>query len=107
NDSNWYVIKENIPLNTSFTGADGSYAQSLDFPLSQYHYFKISINGKDLLPVNIIQAGTLEQSFTSSKYIPLPAPQLLNKDSGDKYSYVFLRFKDFYFIDRLILMADG
>ncbi|HEY4147526.1 MAG TPA: hypothetical protein VGM41_01290 [Chitinophagaceae bacterium] len=107
NDSNWYVIKENIPLNAAFTEEGDKYTLSLDFPESRYRYFKVSINGKDLLPVNIVAAGTYEQSNTSGKYMRLPAPQLLDKEGKDKCSYVFLRFGDDYFIDRLVLQVTG
>ena len=106
-NSNWYVIKENITLNHFFTTEGDRFVQALDFPNSQYKYFKIILNGKDLLPVNIVRAGIYEQSFINGKYMPLPAPRLLQKDSGDKYSYIFLRFDDEYFIDRLELQVGG
>jgi hypothetical protein len=103
----WYVIKENIVLNHFFTTEGDHFIQALDFPASGYRYFKIILNGKDLLPVNIVRAGVYEQSFINGKYMPLSPPRLLQKDSGDKYSYVFLRFDDDYFIDRLELHITG
>jgi len=101
------VIEENIVLNHFFTTEGDRFVQALDFPNSRYKYFKIILNGKDLLPVNIVRAGIYEQTFINGKYIPLPAPRLLQKDSGDKYSYIFLRFDDDYFIDRLELQVTG
>ena len=106
-NNSWYVIKENIALNHFFTTGGDHFIEALDFPVSRYRYFKIIINGKGLLPVNIIRAGVYEQSFINGKYLPLPAPRLLQKDSVDKYSYVFLRFDDHYFIDRLELQVTG
>ena len=44
---------------------------------------------------------------TDTIYTLLPMPRLLHKDSGDKYSYVFLRFDDAYFIDRIELQVSG
>jgi hypothetical protein len=107
NNNDWYVIKENIALNHFFTTEGDHFIQALDFPNSQYKYFKIILNGKDLLPVNIVRAGIYEQSFINGRYMPLPAPRILQKDSGDKFSYIFLRFDDDYFIDRLELQVTG
>lgn len=106
-NSSWYVIKENIALNHFFTTEGDHFIQALDFPGSRYRYFKIILNGRDLLPVNIVRAGVYEQSFINGRYMPLPPPRLVQKDSGDKYSYVFLRFDDNYFIDRLELQISG
>lgn len=106
-NSRWYVIKENIALDHFFTTEGDHFIQALDFPASRYRYFKIILNGKDLLPVNIVRAGIYEQSFINGKYMPLPPPRLLQKDSSDRYSYVFLRFDDHYFIDHLDLLVSG
>jgi len=106
-NQNWFVIKEHIYLNSFFSSDTDKFVQALVFPKSNYHYFKIIINGKDVLPVNIVKAGVYEQSLHSGKYIPLPVPALLQKDSVDKYSYVFIQFSNFYFVDRLMLEIRG
>ncbi|MBS1566029.1 MAG: hypothetical protein JST39_16695 [Bacteroidetes bacterium] len=105
--THWYVIRENIALSHFFTTEGDHFVQALDFPLSNYRFFKVILNGKDLLPVNIVRAGVYEQSFINGRYLPLSRPRLLQKDSGDKYSYVFLRFDAAYFIDRLALQVSG
>ena len=106
-NQNWYVIKENIYLANFFSATADTFMQALVFPASSYRYFKIIFAGKNVLPVNIVRAGIYEETFINGKYLPLPHPVLLQKDSNDKYSYVFVKFNNYYFIDRLELQVKG
>lgn len=102
----WYVIKENIFLdNVSSTGND-RFNQSIQFPASSYKYFNIVINGKGLLPINIMKAGVYEDLRYNSKYVALPDPAVYQKDSTDK-SYIRLTFNDEYVIEKIILNVEG
>ena len=103
----WFVIKEHIFLNSYFNNSTDRFVQALTFPKSTYYYFKIIINGKNLLAVNIIKAGIYEQSLRRGKYFPVPAPLLFQNDSSNKYSYITARFNDNYFVDRLVLQVKG
>jgi hypothetical protein len=106
-NQNWYVVKENIYLANFFSATADTFMQALVFPASNYRYFKIIFAGKNALPVNIVKAGVYEETFINGKYLPLPRPTLLQKDSNDKFSYVFIQFNNHYFIDRLELQAKG
>ncbi|HSC38422.1 MAG TPA: hypothetical protein VLD19_11135, partial [Chitinophagaceae bacterium] len=101
---NWYIIKENILLADMFIAEGDHFIQALRFPNSKYRYFKLTINGKDVLPVNIIKAGFFGKSLVSGTYVPVPGPRIVYKEEG-KYTYMFLRFDDNYFIDRLMLQS--
>lgn len=103
----WFVIKENIYLNNFFTNATDRFIQSLVFPRSNYRYFTVIINGKGVLPLNIIQAGVYEQTTLRGRYLPLPPAILKQKDSTDKYSYITAQLKAPYFADRLIFKITG
>ena len=103
----WFVIKENIYLNNLFSNTADRFIQSLNFPVSTYHFFKIIVNGKDVMPVNIAAAGVYEETEHTGKYIPVPDPLLEQKDSSNKISYITAQFNNFYFIDKLILHANG
>jgi hypothetical protein len=106
-NKNWYIIKENIYLNNFFSATAGTFIQALVFPNSNYAFFKITINGKNILPVNVVKAGIYEETFINGKYLPLPNPVLLQKDSGNQYSYIFIQFNSNYFIDRFELQVKG
>ncbi len=103
----WFVIKEEIYLNKLFTADSDRILQSIDFPLSNYRYFEITILGKNVLPVNILKVGVYEHSFINGRYLALPNPKMLQKDSNDKCSYIMLQFDKHYFIDRIELDLEG
>jgi hypothetical protein len=103
----WFVIKENISLDNYLSSPEAHFIQSLSFPNSQYAYFKITINGEDVLPVHISQAGIYRQTYQAGKHMLLPAPIISQKDSSDKKTYVTLAFDDTYTIDRFELTISG
>jgi hypothetical protein len=103
----WFVIKENIFLNKLFTADTDRLLQSIDFPVSNYRYFEITILGKNVLPVNILKVGIYENSFINGQYLTLPNPGMIQKDSNDKCTYIMLQFNKHYFIDRIELDLEG
>ena len=103
---NWYVIRENIALSQVSSASADRYIQVLEFPKSSYRFFDITINGKNILPVNIIKAGTYEDLLRSGKFTINPSPVLNQKDSG-KYSYIYTRFKNAYRTDEIEIRLSG
>lgn len=102
----WFVIKENIFLDNVFSTGTDRFNQSVQFPASSYKYFTIIINGKGLLPINIMKAGVYEDVRYNSKYVALPGPAIYQKDSTDK-SYIRLIFNDEYVIEKINLNVEG
>ena len=103
----WFIIKENIVLQKEYPAGKDVFVQSVSFPSSSYNYFRITMDGKHLLPLNIVKAGVYRHSFTNSVYDSLPSPMVVQKDSADKRSYVYLSFNDNYQIDKLTLSFSG
>ncbi|MEJ7737815.1 MAG: hypothetical protein WKF97_10350 [Chitinophagaceae bacterium] len=103
----WFVIQENITLDHFFNPDKDSYMQSLGFPTSSYDFFKIIINGEDLLPVNIVRAGVYEELVYKGSFSQLPAPAVTQVDSADKSSYISLLFNDNYRINKIELDVKG
>src|SRR4029077_12670849 len=60
----WFVIREHIALQEAGSDTADHYAQSLSFPASHYRFFKLILEDKGLLPVNILAAGITGQSFS-------------------------------------------
>lgn len=104
----WYVIKENIALDNYYQEGNGeSFIQSVAFPSIHYQYFKITILGKDILPVDILKAGIYNETKLPGTYNELPTPAMNPRDSSDKKSYIHLSFNDTYLVDKLDLSVDG
>jgi hypothetical protein len=103
----WYAIKDNMPLEPSASaGKNGTYEQLLNFPFSTYRYFRIDINGNHKLPVEIASIKLFEWRSIQPSYTQLPAAIITQRDS-DKVSYVTLKFKNLYQINKLLLHLSG
>jgi hypothetical protein len=103
----WYAIREQIELQEAGSDTADHFVQSVAFPSSSYHYFKIILNDKGLLPLHILKAGMYTRSFTSGMYQDVPDPVIRQKDSSDKHSYITLSYKEPYRIDKLDLGIRG
>jgi hypothetical protein len=105
--ASWFVIREHIELQEAGSDTADHYVQSISFPASNYRFFKLILEDKGLLPLNILRAGVTSRSFTIGKYLGVPFPALSQKDSGDKHSYITLQYRDRYRIDKLNLLLKG
>ena len=103
----WFIIKESIYLDNSFTRNDENIIQTLSFPPSEYKYFQLTILGENLLPFNIVKAGIYNEDVTYGKYVKIPGPDIFQKDSSNKKSYILLNFDDTYQINKLDLELEG
>jgi hypothetical protein len=103
----WYAIREHIELEEAGSDTADHYVQSVTFPSSSYHFFKINLNDKGLLPLHILKAGVYTRNFTIGMYQNVPDPAIRQKDSSDKHSYITLFYKEPYRIDKLDLGIRG
>lgn len=103
----WFVIKENILLQNEYAADSDAFVQSVSFPPTNYRYFRITMPGKNMLPLNIVKAGVYRPNFSGSSYDTLPAPRIVQTDSSDKRSYVYLLFNDNYLVDKLVITFSG
>lgn len=101
----WYAISENIKLSGSANN-NGFYEQCIPIPLSNYLYIKISVNGKNKTPLNILKAGIYTDDQFSGKYQTLPTPFASQKDSAN-VSYIRLKFDENHIINKLHLNISG
>ena len=108
NLNEWYIIKENLVLDRWYADTADTYARELVFPKSNYRYFKITIQGKQILPVNVVSVSSyIDNVIDDPVYRPVPSPAISQKDSADGYSYITLRFADFYLLNKLSLQVEG
>jgi len=107
--SHWFVIKENIALAKEDNEKDRTFFnQTIQFPYSNYRYFQISMPGKDMLPLNIFQAGVYRTSSIINDILDvIPQPFVIQQDSSNKRSYIQLRFDKNYQIDKLCFSLSG
>lgn len=104
---NWYSISDRIILNAGSNQPGKEYAQVISLPPSNYRYLKIVMFDKGLQPLNVVKAGLLLNKNVYGKYINIPAPRIVQKDSSNHKSYIGIHFNDFYPVSRLQFSVKG
>jgi hypothetical protein len=105
----WYAIIDNLSLQKKFVTDDDNYMDNIDFPLSSYRFFKLTIyNGKSD-PLNIISVGTYSRSAirTLPPFVENPAVTISQKDSSDKCTYITVQNPSLYHISHIMLVLKG
>jgi hypothetical protein len=103
----WFVIRENIVLEEAGSDTADHYVQAISFPASSYRFFKLILDDKGLLPLNILKAGINTRNTINGRYLGIPYPAIIQKDSSDKHSYITIQYRDSYRIDKLELILHG
>ena len=103
----WFAIRENIPLQVATGTSETSFMQDVEIPVSNFAYFRITLEGKGLTPVKLLKAGNFESGQVAGTWIALPAPVITQEDSTDKHSYYKLQFGESFSIDKLVVQFEG
>ncbi|MEP7259298.1 MAG: hypothetical protein ABI687_12940, partial [Flavitalea sp.] len=103
--SSWYIIKENISLEMSYQEKT-QFVQTVQLPATNYRFYNIVVNGRNLLPVKILKAGINDQRRKNGAYQALPDPRI-NMFTRSNTSYGDIFFKDNYQVDQLKLEIAG
>ncbi|TPE43860.1 DUF3999 domain-containing protein [Pontibacter mangrovi] len=102
NRKDWYVLKEHDILHAINNHESTAEAKLLDFPLSDYRYFRLQLNDSASAPLNILQAGYYDTHTEAGKYTDIPVQELTRRDSAAaKSTYIRLRFAQPVYPDRL------
>lgn len=82
----WFIIDDKLQLNRSFETLKDQYIQELNFPLSNYRYFKLVVDNFNNDPLNIVKIGSYQNIDYRSvnPYLHNPTATLKQKDSADE-----------------------
>ncbi|ALI99344.1 DUF3999 family protein [Rufibacter tibetensis] len=82
----WYVLKDRDLLYAIRNTKSTSEVKLLDFPLSNYRYFKLQLNDSTSTPLNILQAGYYDTFSEAGKYTRIPIQALTRRDSAENHT---------------------
>jgi len=105
----WFSITENVLLEKKFITDDDSYLENIEFPLSSYRFFRLTIyNGKND-PLNILSAGKYsgEEINSVAPIIRNPFLKFVQKDSGNHISYITILNPKLYHVGYISLHVKG
>ncbi len=104
----WYALKENFSLDY-IEGATGtSEIRIVNFPLSEYAYYRLEIDDSASLPLNILQVGFNENYTATPSYHSITDVTITVADSVQlKRTYCTIKFDSTQWVDQLYLAASG
>ncbi|MBX9850630.1 MAG: hypothetical protein K2X86_02620 [Cytophagaceae bacterium] len=103
----WYVIKDKYYLESIYNDLETYEVKLLNFPLSNYEFYKLEISDSLSPPLNIIKAGYYDTYFEDTKYLSLPEPAIAQKDSSNKHTYIKVNFPALQYVERLKINLEG
>lgn len=102
NNKDWYIIKNDYYFTSIRNSDETSEVRILDFPLSDYEYFEISIYDCFNAPLNILNVGYYDLETEKGQYLKTENPIISQKDSSEvKESYIKLHFSENQYIDKI------
>ncbi|GGK61867.1 DUF3999 family protein [Rufibacter glacialis] len=88
----WYVLKEQDVLYAIKNTRSTAEVKLLDFPLSNYRYFRLQLQDSLSAPLNILQAGYYDTYSEAGKYATIPIKAITRRDSAENHT-TYLRLK--------------
>ena len=103
---NWYTIKENYQFCSANGQQTTSEIKSLNFPYTDYPYYRIIIYDWFSLPINVLKIGYFDTYEEQGKFKELENKTVSRFDSlGSKQTYVKINFKETPYFDKLVIQA--
>ncbi|MEA2041521.1 MAG: hypothetical protein U9N85_03075 [Bacteroidota bacterium] len=102
----WYIIKDNFPVQTMNSDSSKSEILINNIPESQFKYYKVFFYDYNNTAVNIYSSYTYISDMAQENYVELPQPTISHLDTLNRTNVV-LTFDDSQFIDRLKLNVQG
>jgi hypothetical protein len=98
----WYIIEDDYLLQSVYNNNTTSEVRLLDFPLSDYEYYKLEINDSLSAPLNIIKAGYYDTYTENGKYMLISKASFRQRDDTlPKQTFVGITLDQPTFIDKL------
>lgn len=105
---NWYIIKDNYLFRGEYSTFNVYEIKVLNFPLSNYRYYKIDIRDSILEPLKIISAGYYDSQIEEGKYQQVEVKGFKqSEDKESKITHLEVYFKEKSKIDYIKFNIEG
>lgn len=106
---NWFVIREKFRLvsRDGYASNSSTVQVSLQFPLSKYDYYRLTIDDSTAAPLNVVSAGYYARVINYGAYSELPAAAVSSADSADHSTWTVIRFDTTHFVNKLEFGISG
>jgi len=103
----WYALKAPTLISATGDGTHTSALKLVDFPMSNYAFYKIDIDDSTSAPLSITAAGYFALNTSAGKYSNVTVDWQKSDSASLKRSYIKLRFSNTQVIDRIVLAMKG
>tara|TARA_R110002050_G_scaffold221792_2_gene357662 strand:- start:24988 stop:26226 length:1239 start_codon:yes stop_codon:yes gene_type:complete len=102
----WYVIKNNYLLHSMHSNSETSNLNILNFPLSNFEFFKLEIDDYWKLPIHILKVGYYDYELQKGRVTTFDIPFRWSKDTLNS-SYYQLALSDSFYVEKLQFQMSG
>ncbi len=103
---NWYVIRDKYQIESIYSQKQTYEVRVLDFPLSNYAFYRLEISDSTSSPLQILQAGYYDTEAEKGKYLQIENVKVVRQDSTDKQSYLWISYPSPQVIDKISFTID-
>jgi hypothetical protein len=108
NNQDWYALKDRFYLDPVRNPQNVSELRVLDFPLSNYRYYRLVVNDSASAPLHIVSVGFYKTVQKRRAYWPLPPASIARKDSTRlKQTFIWVELDTSHWVDRIKIGAKG
>jgi hypothetical protein len=105
---NWFALKQKFLLQAINNPDNTTVVKIVDFPLSNYTFYKLEIDDSSSAPLNILSAGYYEQQSEEGKYMPIDKLKIKATDSVQrKQTFIRISLDTIRTIDRIKIEMTG
>lgn len=105
---NWFALKQHFLLHTINNPDNTMVVKIVDFPLSNYTFYKLEIDDSSSAPLNILSAGYYEQQTEEGKYTTIDDLKIKATDSMQrKQTFIRISLDTIMTIDRVKIAMTG
>ncbi len=106
--NNWFILKETIVFTSISNTSETSEVRVVDFPLSDYKFYKLWISDSLSAPLNIVDAGYYRPIVRDGVYEPLDDAKVgITQDGSHPRTLIRVSFDTLQWVDRIIVNAGG
>lgn len=102
----WFALKHNFIVGPFQNPSGVTEIQIIDFPLSNYQYYRFVFEDSASAPVNISKAGFYEASMENIYPAIIPS-RVIEKDTTEKRSCVIIQFDSARIVDELSIQMGS
>jgi hypothetical protein len=105
---NWYALKDKLYLEPIYNTADVYETRVLDFPLTNYKYYKLTIDDSATAPLNILAVGYYKSFRQNSVMVELPVVSRARTEiSSSRKTRILVNLGESLWIDRISITGSG